>query len=88
MADKYILRTMGNKYILKSVDENEDEFAATVTYEFQAEYLHNILEHITSFLKAAGFASLEGLEAVSENDDVDSTEPEDDVEEEDTDTKN
>lgn len=79
---------MGNKYILKSVDENEDEFAATVTYEFQAEYLHNILEHITSFLKAAGFASLEGLEAVSENDDVDRTEPEDDVEEEDTDTKN
>jgi len=88
MANKYILRTMGNKYILKSVDENEDEFAATVTYEFQAEYLHNILEHITSFLKAAGFASLEGLEAVSENDDVDRTEPEDDVEEEDTDTKN
>lgn len=88
MANKYILRTMGNKYILKSVDENEDEFAATVTYEFQAEYLHNILEHITSFLRAAGFASLEGLKDVSEDDDVDRTETEDDVEEEDTDTKN
>jgi len=85
---------MANKYILKSIDDNEDELAATVTYEFQAEYLHNILEHIATFLKASGF-TLQGLETVDEDNDVDRTEPEDDVEEEEeeeeeeaTDTKN
>lgn len=85
---------MANKYILKSIDDNEDELSATVTYEFQAEYLHNILEHIATFLKASGF-TLQGLEVVDEDNDedndVDRTEPEDDVEQEEeeaTDTKN
>jgi hypothetical protein len=75
MTIKYV------KYVLKSIDENEDELSATITYEFQADYMHNVLEHITAFLRASGFTWLEGLETVEKEDDssVDRTEPEDDV---------
>lgn len=72
--------TLANKYILKVIDENKDEMSASVTYEFTAEYIHSVLDHITNFLRVSGYSWLESLETIEEDDDVkvERTEPEND----------
>jgi hypothetical protein len=59
------------KYILKYVDDVEDQLAATITYEFKTDLADNVLAdditwHLANFMRAVGFGWIENLEIVKQ----------------------
>lgn len=54
------------KYVLKYVDDVEDDFAATVTYEFKTDSADGITWHLGHFMRAVGFGWVESLEIVKQ----------------------
>jgi hypothetical protein len=54
------------KYILKYVDDVEDDLAATVTYEFKTDSADGVTWHLSHFMRAVGFGWVESLEIVNQ----------------------
>lgn len=59
---------MANKYILKAIDENDDELSSTLTYEFTADNLDVVLDHFVRFLQGSGYSYVESLDAITDSD--------------------
>lgn len=57
-----------SKFILKMVDENADELASTVTYEFTSDNLDTVLYHLAKFLQGSGYSYIESLNVTTESD--------------------
>ena len=54
------------KYILKYIDDNDDDLASTVTYEFQTDLADSVASHLAHFMRAAGFSWIESLDIVKQ----------------------
>jgi hypothetical protein len=54
------------KYVLKYVDDVEDELAATITYEFKTDLADDVTWHLAHFMRAVGFGWIENLEIVKQ----------------------
>lgn len=50
------------KYILKCIDDTNDAYGASVTYEFEANKITNISFHLAQFLRSAGYTWVENVE--------------------------